>query len=294
MILATGGWKCLRKVLLICAVFWGAHLPMAWAQPLPGNATAPAGAHATPAPGASQEHSQDDFTTSSAVDSHSAEDMDLIRRYRELPESPPATAPAPEEHVGQSSPLLTKITPPQGPQPTALRLFRLIPPTIFENTVEGLDENEKQILADNGRAGSWVLTSLTDNELEFTSAMPHSNTKVRMHLYHADNGDIIIACGVQSGETCAMELWRRDAGGRIIPVPIPDEPGISEFLTAGRSLPEDYEVSMLICLDADSARLKAVPLLWTPTGLGSLPLDYDVYYQWNGEAFSKEALPHTP
>ena len=51
---------------------------------------------------------------------------------------------------------------------------------------------------------------------------------------------------------------------------------------------------MLICLDPDSALLKAVPLLWTPTGLGSLPLDYDVYYQWNGEAFSKETVPHAP
>ncbi len=294
MVLAAGGWRRLLKILLICTVFWSASPPSTWAQPLPENATAPGEEHGAPPPGTLSEYNDDDFATSSAADSHSSEDMDLILHYDRELAPPPETAQESKDHAGQSSPLLTKITPPQGPQPTALRLFRLIPPTIFENTVEGLDENEKQVLADNGRVSSWVLTSLADDDLEFTSSVPHSNTKVRMHLYHADNNDIFIACGVQSGESCAMELWRRDAGGRIIPMPIPDEPSISEFLTAGRSLPEDYEVSMLICLDADSAKLKAVPLLWTPTGLGSLPLDYDVYYQWNGEAFSKETVPHAP
>ena len=64
-----------------------------------------------------------------------------------------------------------------------------------------------------------------------------------------------------------------------------------EFLAEGHVVPEEYEVSMLICLDMDSPQLKAVPLLWTPTGLGSLPLDYDVYYHWNGESFNRESHP---
>ena len=288
----TSVWRRLLQMSLLCALCLAAGLPLATAQPLPGNATSPEAVAGSGDEG--------ELGASSAADSHSPEDLDIIRRHSL--ESTNSTAPSPrtaegvpspkaEAAVGKSSPLLPKITPPAGPQPTALRLFRLIPPTIFENTVEGLDENDKQLLADNGRAGSWVLTSLADDELEFTSAVPHSATKVRMHLYHAANGDTLIACGVASGESCAMELWRCDASGRIIPMPMPDEPAISEFLTAGRVLPEEYEVSMLVCLDMDSPQLKAIPLLWTPTGLGSLRLDNDVYYRWTGEAFSKETRP---
>ncbi len=292
MIRVAGRWGRLLSMLVICAAFAAANLSTALGQPLSGNATA-INATARPPAESGESSGENDFSSSSAADSHNPEELDVIRHYdQEAADSNPA--PAPKELVGQSSPLLPKITPPAGPQPTALRLFRLIPPTIFENTVEGLDENDKQVLADNGRVGPWVLTSLSDDELEFTSAVPHSNTKVRMRLYHAVNGDILIACGVQSGESCAMELWRCDAAGRIIPMPIPDEPGISEFLAAGRVLPEEYEVSMLICLDVDSPQLKAFPLLWTPTGLGSLPLDYDVYYKWNGETFGRESIPHAP
>lgn len=282
MVRVADGWGRLLQILFFCAVFCVLNSPMARSQPLTGNSTASEPAFSA----------ENDFSSSSAADSHSPEDLDIIRRH-----SVNATGAASssglkaEEAVGKSSPLLPKITPPAGPQPTALRLFRLIPPTIFENTVEGLDENEKQILADNGRAGSWVLTSMTDDELEFTSAVTHSGTKVHMRLYHATNGDIFIACGVQSGESCAMELWRCDAAGRIIPMPMPDEPAFSEFLAEGHVVPEEYEVSMLICLDMDSPQLKAVPLLWTPTGLGSLPLDYDVYYHWNGESFNRESHP---
>ena len=287
MIRVAGGWGRLLRILFFCAVFFVLNSPMADAQPR-GNATAPETVSDSGAPVAG-----DDFSSSSAADSHSPEDLDIIRRYSaDAAGTASSSAMKAEDAVGKSSPLLSKITPPAGPQPTALRLFRLIPPTIFENTVEGLDENEKQVLADNGRAGSWVLTSMTDDELEFTSAVPHSGTKVHMRLYHAANGDILIACGVQSGESCAMELWRCDAAGRIIPMPIPDEPAISEFLAAGHVVPEEYEVSMLVCLDMDSPQLKAVPLLWTPTGLGALPLDYDVYYRWNGETFNRESQSH--
>ena len=124
--------------------------------------------------------------------------------------------------------------------------------------------------------------------------MPHSGTKVRLHLYHAVNGDILIACGVHSGESCALELWRRDGMGRIIPVSVPNEPDISEFLAKGRVMPEGYEVSMLFCLDIDDSQLRAIPILWTPSGLGDMSLDYDIYYRWDGEKFNKESVAHIP
>ena len=241
------------------------------------------------------EASGEDFSESSAYDSHGAEELDLIRSYEQqwsVNGTTAAPAMADDGEQAFASPL--KVTPPEGQQPTALRLFRLIPPTIFDNTVQGLDENDKQVLADNGRAANWVLNHLGNDDLEFTSTVPYSNTKVQLHLFYAVNGDIFIASGVQSGEGCAMELWQRDTLGRIIPVAIPDEPSIDEFLAPERECPADYEVTMLMCLDAENTRLKAVPLVWTPTGLGFLQLDYDIYYLWDGETFVKTAVQHVP
>ena len=238
---------------------------------------------------------EEPFPQSSAYDSHSTEDLDLIRSFeQQWSVNGTATVPAMDSDSEQAFASPLKVTPPEGRHPTALRLFRLIPPTIFDNTVQGLDENDKQVLADNGRAANWVLNHLSNDDLEFTSTVPYSNTKVRLHLFYAVNGDIFVACGAESGDGCAMELWQRDTRGRIIPVPIPDEPSIGEFLVPERECPAEYEVTMLMCLDAEAPRLKAVPLVWTPTGLGSLPLDYDIYYLWNGETFVKTAVQHAP
>ena len=290
------GHRGLRRKALALGVFMAAYAGIAQAEPEGAGAPPAASGVYDSAPESSDDAARgNDFGASAAADSHNAEDLDIMRRHAlEPPRNATLGAADTQVPAENYSAPLPKITPPAGRQPTALRLFRLIPPTIFENTVEGLDENGKQELADNGKSGPWVLTRLADDDLEVTSSVPHSNTKVRVHLYHSAGGDIFIACGVQSGDSCAMELWRRDAVGHIIPMPIPDEPLISEFLAKGRVMPADYEVSMLICLDIDDTRLKAIPLLWTPTGLGNMSLDYDVYYRWNGEAFAKESIPHVP
>ncbi len=264
------GW--MLKVLLLC-VFLVALQPAAQAQE---ENTAPAPAALGGAGG------------------QNATSPGIISGKQKTAGNATSAAYDPETGSEKFSTRLSKITPPDWPQPMALRIFRLIPPTIFENTVEGLDENGKQELADTGKSGPWVLTELSDNDLEFTSSVPHSGTKVRLHLYHAVNGDILIACGVHAGESCALELWRRDAKGRIVPVAVPNEPDISEFLEKGRVLPEGYEVSMLFCLDIDDSRLRAIPMLWTPSGLGDMSLDYDIYYRWDGEKFNKESVAHTP
>ena len=189
---------------------------------------------------------------------------------------------------------LVKIIPPKGVQPTALRLFRLIPPTIFENTIEGLREDEKQQLMDTGETEFWVMTALSDEELVISTKAAEADTQATLKLFRANNGDTIIAMGVIAGDSCALELWKSDTSGRLTPQPMPDEPAIAEFLEINRVLPADTDVSMLICLDPLAEGLLAKPLIWTPSGLDWVPLDTRVIYTWDGNAFIKKVLPLEP
>ena len=183
-----------------------------------------------------------------------------------------------------------KVVPPKGMQPNALRLFRLIPPTIFENTIEGLREDEKQFLMDTGESDFWVMTALSDEELVISTKAPEADTQATLKLFRANNGDTIIAMGVTAGDSCALELWKNDTSGRLTPLPMPDEPAISDFLQINRVLPENTDISMLICLDPLAEGLVAKPLIWTPSGLDKVRLDTKVIYTWDGHTFVKKIL----
>ena len=186
----------------------------------------------------------------------------------------------------------TKIVPPKGPQPSALRLFRFIPPSVFENTIEGMREDEKQQLMDTGETDFWVLTALSEEELVIQNKALEADTQVTLRLFRASNGDTVIAMGVNAGDSCALELWRyMDKRRALTPMPMPDEPAVSDFFETHRVLPEDTDVSMLICLDPVEETLIAKPLIWTPSGLDPIKLDTKVYYIWNGDSFVKTIEP---
>ena len=185
-----------------------------------------------------------------------------------------------------------KVVPTRYPQPTAMRLFRYLPPSIFENTIEGMHEDEKQTLMDTGETEFWVLTALTEDELVIENKAPEIDTQATLILFHADNADIIMAMGVSAGDSCALELWKfRAKKGGITPVQMPDEPAVSDFFETNRALPQDTDVSMLICLDPVEKKLIAKPLIWTPSGLDPIVLDNKVIYDWNGKRFVKKVVP---
>lgn len=175
-----------------------------------------------------------------------------------------------------------------GGQVTALDMFRMLPATIFENTAEGLTEEEKQQLADEGETDFWAVIESTPEHF-VVGALPLLDTRVSVRVFRADNGDTLAAMGVQNGEACALELWRRKADGRLAPVAAPDEPGIAEFFAAGYRLPAGMSPSVMLCLGEDD--LEARALLWTATGLAQVKFDHRVLYRWNGSAFSKVVQP---
>ncbi|MDR3359000.1 MAG: hypothetical protein LBN96_09195 [Desulfovibrio sp.] len=168
---------------------------------------------------------------------------------------------------------------------SAREVFTLLPDTIFENTVEGLGEREKQRLLADGQAKFWQLAEETKDFLLF-SALPFHDSAVALRLFCDADGEFCLAAtGTIGGSLCTLELWRMDNAGRIVPVDGPPEPDIRDFLRPGQVLPGGIQPSTVVCLDFDG--LKAQPLFWSSAGLVHLPVAREVRYQWNGKAFEK-------
>lgn len=174
---------------------------------------------------------------------------------------------------------------------TAREAFSALPTSIFENTAEGLEDEAKQRLLEEGQTEFWELAGESRDVIVFRS-LPFRDGGVALRLFRdADDGSAVAAIGTLGSELCTVELWRVDASGRTVPVDTPQEPDIREFFAPGQTLPEGVAPSVLICLGMGG--LRATPVFWNSTGMVYLPLAHDIGYRWDGHRFQKVVRPHT-
>ena len=171
--------------------------------------------------------------------------------------------------------------------PSALDIFRLLPTSVFENTPEGLSDEEKQQLINKGHTSLWRMLPVDTDELKIES-MPIAGSEVTIRLFHEQNASVV-AVGAESRDGCAVELWRYDAQGRLVPHPLPQEPNIADFF-APDATPKGLASSVLFCLSGTV--LRAYPLLAGPQGPDPTiqPLNA-VFFRWTRAGFEKAAVP---
>ena len=165
----------------------------------------------------------------------------------------------------------------------ALEIFRLLPATIFENTLEGMDADEKERLLDYGKSEYWILLPDSRDDLELVS-LPFGDTRVFLHAYREDGGGTLALIGSRSEDICTLELWRMDQGN-FAPVDSPPEPPVADFFAKGNRMPKDVQASVLFCLDGQGLEAQAV--FWNRQGRAHVPVDNEVRYEWNGRLFEK-------
>ena len=164
------------------------------------------------------------------------------------------------------------------------------PTSIFENTAEGLEDEDKQQLLEEGQSEFWELAGESRDVIVFR-ALPFRDSGVALRLFRdADDGSAVAAIGTLGTELCTVELWRVDASGRTVPVDVPQEPDIQEFFAKGQPVPDDVNPSVLICLGMGG--LRAHPVFWNKTGMLYLPLANEIGYRWDGHRFQKVVRPH--
>lgn len=171
--------------------------------------------------------------------------------------------------------------------------FARLPLTLFENTPEGMGDEERLELLEFGTSAYWKISDETEQTLNFES-LPFGESLVSVRLFphksqEGGQGFVLAAIGTVSSSMCTMELWREDKNGRMVPEDTPIEPPIGDFFTAGNAAPKDVEPSVLMCLGP--LGLEAIPIFWTVTGMAHVPVDNKVLYRWTGTAFEKNVEP---
>lgn len=170
---------------------------------------------------------------------------------------------------------------------TARGMFTMLPPSIFENTSEGLTETAKQELLHTGSSEFWEIVGETPNVMLFAEK-PFHDRAVALRLYRNNkDGSTEVAVGTLGEPICAVELWRMDTAGRIVPVDTPPEPGLDEFFRKKPRPNSGY--SVLICLGMGG--LGAKPVLWDKNGFVLPEVDFEINYHWTGDQFQKHVSP---
>ena len=117
---------------------------------------------------------------------------------------------------------------------TALDIFAQLPITLFENTPEGLSEDEKLRLIEQGASEFWEVERFDADRLVLVSR-PFGETRVGLRVFRG--GDrLLAALGTDGGAMCALELWQEDATGGFVPANPPDDPQLSDFWPQGSGL----------------------------------------------------------
>lgn len=170
---------------------------------------------------------------------------------------------------------------------TARGVFALLPPSIFENTPEGLTDADKQDLLNGGISEYWEIAGETDDVLVFDE-LPFRDRAVALRIFHnVQDHSKDVAIGTLGEQICSVELWRIDASGRITPVETPTEPSYGEFFR--RRPPRGYGQSVLICLGMGG--LSAKPMLWDKNGVTQPKADFEITFVWDGAKFVKQVRP---
>ena len=151
---------------------------------------------------------------------------------------------------------------------TALEIFARLPITLFENTPEGLSEEEKLRLIEQGASDFWEVERFDADRLTLVSR-PFGETRVMLRVFRG--GDrLLAALGTSGGAMCALELWKEDATGGFVPAAPPEDADIADFLARGRRLGE-LSPAFMLCLADDGLEVR--PLFWGPKGLVDVPVD---------------------
>lgn len=172
---------------------------------------------------------------------------------------------------------------------SAMEIFSRLPVTLFEDTPEGLSDDERNQLVERGECPYWLVASESADKLVLVSR-PFGETRITLNVFRGGEHGFVVALGTSATPICALELWGLDGAGGLGPIGTPTEPAISEFFNPGYRLPRHLSPVKLFCLTDDG--LESRPLFWGPEGLMNIVPDNSIRFIWKDGKFVKEVSPH--
>ena len=93
---------------------------------------------------------------------------------------------------------------------TALDIFAQLPITLFENTPEGLSEEEKLRLIEQGESEFWEVERFDADRLVLVSR-PFGETRVGLRVFRGRGIGCLLHWGRTGAPCVPLELWQEDA-----------------------------------------------------------------------------------
>lgn len=168
---------------------------------------------------------------------------------------------------------------------SAMEIFSRLPVTIFDDTAEGLSDDERNQLVDRGECAYWLVYSESPDHLILLSR-PFGETKVTLRVFRGGEHGFVAAIGTSSTPICALELWGLDGAGGLVPVNTPADPPVSDFFDPGYRLPRNLSPAKLFCLTDQG--LESRVLFWGQDGLMHILPTREVNYVWKDGIFVKK------
>lgn len=173
---------------------------------------------------------------------------------------------------------IAELTPAEEPMRTIL--LRM-PASIFDNTTEGLSENDRAQLLLTGAAGPF---QLQEPGMDFVQVL-YSEGEVALRRFPRADGGAVIAVATTNGRARSFELWLRSTE-KEIPVLWPPklalpQLGMTDFFSEAQSMPTTAQGLLDFSLREDLAEIRVT---WVGPSDGPQP-DYAVDLIWDGYGF---------
>lgn len=179
------------------------------------------------------------------------------------------------------------------PQFTAAQFLAQLPASIFDNTAEGMSEQNKQQLLTRGKVDGWKITQQTDKSFVVSDTDSGQST-VQLMVYAAPPGQLI-AVHTQNGQNTNLDFWRYTAASQqltqvgLSPSFFPKITG-DDFLAAEEKLPDAYRATMTYTMNEDGT-IDVEPYTWMESVFEERTLLYTIQLTWNGKKFQVEKSP---
>ncbi len=162
-----------------------------------------------------------------------------------------------------------------------------LPQSVFDNTTEGISQQEMDILIQNLESDNWSVTDSRSGQL--TIECKHSNSTLRVYAYALDTNAVLITHTVNE-RAISTETWVYNAGNQTVTrkelLPVVS---INDFYAEGDMVadPMSYTANVVVSVRDDGTLVYDV-YTWMDESLEMKQNAFTITAVWNGNGFNVE------
>lgn len=175
-------------------------------------------------------------------------------------------------------------------QISLFELFTIAPTSLFDYTSEGISEEEKINLINNGESESWNITYKGDDKIIIICKFLYSELTL-FPLTRPDNTTILGSYTINE-QASSIHTWEQINDTTLQQINLLPTVYAKDFFMKEDQIPqlEKYDGNVYYYLDSEAMLIKAGLNTWMEPELEKMKMDYSIYLKWNGAKFEINRL----